>query len=256
MRKPTTFIKIRTMVETEDKIFGRKFVERLVSEDPRLVPQLVSLEERFKDPFVDIEHFIENWWAIPVIARRQGDPPYEYFKGPMWKRKSPLAGRGMVNHGMIDIKYRRTPSNFWFESRWAKDVDFTHLFGEWVELSNPEIGMLHVFTDVELDFLSGQEEGMSFEAGSFGGPFKPGIANIGWAMAFGGAYAAEVDVARLREAHFPLKEFGDVIVVQVTEKLSDVVDDFPYFSARRAELKRLFRPSLFWIEDEPTLKVR
>lgn len=251
MGKPKVLVTIDTLTETEDKNFGRKFMEILMNQDQRLVPELVSWEERFKDSFVDIDHFVANWWAMPVTVKTEGEPEWHRFWGPMWKRKSSLASRGMIIHGLIDIKYQRTPSDIWFQSRWAKDVDWIHLFEEWVALSMPESGMLHVFTEVELDFLCDQEKGLAFEAGTFGSPAKPGIPNIGWAMAYGESHAAEVDVARIEQAGFPVREVGGAIIVQVTEKLSDVVDNFAYFSKRRAELKQLFRPDLFLIKDEP-----
>ena len=86
---------------------------------------------------------------------------------------------------------------------------------------------------------------MSFRVGSFGGLAKPDLPSMGWAMAYGTTYAAEVDVARIREGGFPVDEFDGVTIVRVTDKLSDVVDDFEYFSRRRAQLKSLFRPGLF-----------
>lgn len=64
-----------------------------------------------------------------------------------------------------------------------------------------------------------------------------------------------VDAARIRAAGFAVEELEDVIVVRVTDGLSDVVDDFERFSRRRAELKALFRPDLFWIREEPDQRV-
>lgn len=40
---------------------------------------------------------------------------------------------------------------------------------------------------------------------------------------------------------------------RVTGSIFDIVDDFPKFSHRRAELKSLFRPEMFLIADEPAL---
>lgn len=70
-------------------------------------------------------------------------------------------------------------------------------------------------------------------------------------MAFGADHATDFDAARIRAGGFPVDEIDDVTIIRVTDKLSDVVDDFDYFSRRRAELKSLFRPGLFWITEEP-----
>lgn len=255
MPKPTTVISIDTYSETEAEEFGRSFIQSLCEEDKRLVPEWLSTTESYKDPFLGIDDFLANWWAIPVKTTVDGQSRPDSFDGLFWKRKSALASRGMVNHGITDLWYHKNPSGLWFECRWAKDVDFNHLFESWVALSRPDIGMLHVFTEPEL-YWQDYAADTSFRVGSFGGRAKPGLPNIGWAMAFGAGHAAEVDAARIRAAGFLVDEHGGVIVVRVTEKLTDVVDDFERFSRRRAELKALFRPDLFWIKDEPSERTR
>lgn len=85
---------------------------------------------------------------------------------------------------------------------------------------------------------------------------KPGLPNIGWAMAYGKAYESEIDATRIRAAGFSVEQQDGVSVVRVTENLSDVADDFEKFSRRRAELKSLFRPDLFWITEEPPCSAR
>jgi hypothetical protein len=251
MAKPTILISIDTSAETEAESFGRAFIQSLCDEDKRLVPEWVSTSERYKDPFLGIDDFLTHWWAIPVKTTVDGQSRPDSFDGPFWKRKSSLASRGMVNHGITDLWYHKHPSGLWFECRWAKDVDFKHLFDAWVQLSHPEIGMLHVFTEPELHWQDYAAD-TSFRVGSFGGPAKPGLPNMGWAMAYGKDYAAEVDVARIRAAGFAVDERDGVTIVRVTDSLNDVVDDFECFSRRRAELKALFRPDLFWIKQEPS----
>lgn len=250
MSKPAILISIETCLETTTKDFGRSFIQSLCDQDVRLVPEKLSTTESYKDSFRGIDDFLINWWAIPEEVRIDGRFSRMAIQGPSWKRKAALAGRGMVEHGFVNQKNIRIPSILWFECRWDKDVAFDHLFEAWIRLSHPDIGMLHLFTDAERASLQ-SSAGNSFAVGSFGGPAKPGLPNIGWAMAYGGDYAAEVDVARIENAGFPVREVGGAIVVRVTEKLSDVIDDFATFSRRRAELKRFFRPGLFWIEEEP-----
>lgn len=255
MSKPAVLITIDTSAETETESFGRAFIQSLCDEDKRLVPEWLSTSESYKDPFLGIDDFLANWWAIPVKTMVDGQSRPDSFDGPFWKRKSSLAGRGMVNHGLTDIGYHKYPSTIWFECRWAREVDFNHLFEVWVALSHPDIGMLHLFTDIERRKDQSEEESW-FETGSFGGPAKPGLPNMGWAMAYGAGYASEVDATRIRAAGFLVDERDGVTMVRVTEKLNDVVDDFEHFSRRRAELKALFRPDLFWIKEEPSERAR
>lgn len=255
MPKPTILISIDTNAETETVAFGRSFIQSLCDEDKRLVPEWVSTTESYKDPFLGIDDFLVNWWAIPVKTTVDGQSRPDSFDGPFWKRKSSLASRGMVNHGITDLWYHRHPSGLWFECRWAKDVDFNHLFNAWVQLSHPDIAMLHVFTESELQWEDHKSD-RSFKMGVISGGPQQGLPNMGWAMAYGKEYTAEVDAARIKAAGFLVDERDGVTVVRVTEKLNDVVDDFERFSRRRAELKALFRPDLFWIKDEPSERAR
>lgn len=250
MGKPSVLISLETVCETESKDFARRFMQGLIDTSPRLTPELVSTDEQFKDSFNSLDDFVDEWWAIPTTSHTDGRLIGDSFWGPHWKRKSALASRGMVTHGLINLKGERTPSSLWFEARWQPQVGFDDLFEDWVELSKPSVGSLHLFTDSERQQSQGGAAA-SFAAGSFGGPAKPGIPNIGWAMAYGSDYAAEVDVTRIKAAGFPVDDREGIVIVRVTENLSDVVDNFAHFSRRRAELKAMFRPDLFWIKDEP-----
>jgi len=175
-----------------------------------------------------------------------------YFRGPFWRRKSKLPSRGYVNHGLIDIENKKSSSRIWYECKWSKDVNFDHLFHQWATHLQADVAMLHLFTDPELRKPQTEDE-RDFELGVFGGAFQPGLPNIGWAMAYGKSYAKDVDVSRIRAAGFDVEEGDGVSIVRVTEKLSDVIDNFAHFSQRRAELKALFRSSLFWIKEEPVI---
>jgi hypothetical protein len=165
MPKQTMLISIETNKDTVSKDFGRSFIQSLCDEDPRLVPEKLSETENYKDPYLGVEDYLENWWAVPTELRLDGVLTAEYFEGRAWKRKSALAGRGMVEHGRITSKNMKIPGYFWFESRWARDVDFDHLFETWVGLSCCEIGMLHLYTDAERKIYD-SGAGSSFKVGS------------------------------------------------------------------------------------------
>jgi hypothetical protein len=252
MSKPSILISISTKTPTETRAFGQSFMTSLYDTDLRLVPELVSTSEQFGDPYVSLDHFLDDWWAMRIQTFENDRSTGERIGGPLWKRKSALASRGMVNHGFLNLKGRYVPSTLWFESRWDKKTDFETLFRAWIALAKPNIGMLHLFTDVERATLK-NENGRLFQVGSFGGPARPGIPNIGWAMAYGEEYASEVNVDAIRTAGFPVDQIENAVIVRVTESLADVVNDFPLISKKRSELRRLFRHDLFWMKDEPEI---
>jgi hypothetical protein len=70
-------------------------------------------------------------------------------------------------------------------------------------------------------------------------------------MHYGLDLAHLVNEPALSAAGFPLEPLNDGWLVRVTETLGDLVDDFPAFSRRRAEMKRIFPSGTFVIEDEP-----
>lgn len=251
MPKPNVLISLRATLLTESKEFGRSFMQALLNEDIRLEPELVSLSERFKDPYVHLENFLEKWWAVHAKMYSDGRYSGESYWGPTWRRRSNIASRGMINHGLVNIDHERTASTLWFESRWDNEIKFEALFSRWVALAKPNVGMLHMFTERELCSIRG---GLSsaFAVGTFGGPAKPGIPDAGWAMAYGNGYAQDVDVDLLRHAGFLVEIIEDVIVVKITEKLSDVLDDYEHFNSRRDELKKLFRPGFFRDKNDPS----
>jgi len=251
MARPNVLISIEATKETEVRSYGAQFMQSLLDEDPRLVPELVSTSERFRDPFVDLDTFVKDWWAIPIKTYVDDRLVGQRFGGPHWKRRSALANRGMVAHGLTNLKGQRTPSTLWFQSRWDRSVDFFHLFEAWVEQANPDIGMLHVFGNAEL-VEPRSNAATSFSVGSFGGKAKPGLPNMGWAMAYGTGFAHEVNFVGIENAKFPIHRVNDVVVVRITENLADVVENFHFFLKRRAELKQFFRSDLFWIREGPT----
>ena len=251
MPKPTVLISIQTTGDTTTPTFGRSFVQSLFDEDSRLIPEWLSLTENYKDPFRGIDDFLANWWALPVSVTFDGKAMPDRVEGTSWKRKSNLASRGMVNHGLVDMRNYKHTGNIWFESRWAVDVDFNHLFDVWLRMSKPELAIFHLFTEPELHWQD-ESADKSFRVGTLGGVANLGHPNIGWAMAFGKGYSHEVDVSRIKEAGFPVEEIGDTIVVRVTASIADVVNNFEFFSRRRAELKSIFRPGMFRIPREPS----
>lgn len=252
MTKPRVLISAQSQVDIAGQIFGRKFIEALCVE-PRLIPEQLGWAEEYTDPFLSIDDFVTNWWAMDASVWAEGEAKSYYFQGPDWRRRSKITSHGMVRHASVNNLNYRIPSLIWFEARWDPSIDFQQLFDAWLAIASMDVAMLHVFHGNEGNEgqFVGEENKRHFRLGSFGGRLKPGLPNIGWAMAYGAKYKDEVDVNRIRSAGFSVDELNGAVVVRVTEKLSDVINDFAEFSRRRALLKSMFRPDFFWIKDEP-----
>ncbi|WP_201766100.1 hypothetical protein, partial [Verminephrobacter aporrectodeae] len=117
---------------------------------------------------------------------------------------------------------------------------------------------MHLFTDIETrDDAFGTDEHAIVAADHFlAGPpaavlEDEGIPNLGWATFFGREYTKEIDAEKLRANGFAVEAIGDGHLVILTENIFDVADNFPLFSARRSELKKLLRPGFIRLTNEP-----
>ncbi|WP_237717301.1 hypothetical protein, partial [Cupriavidus basilensis] len=54
--------------------------------------------------------------------------------------------------------------------------------------------------------------------------------------------------------YFGIDEIGQGSLLVLTPRIFDEVDNFALFSTRRAEAKKLFRPGLFRITNEPRFR--
>lgn len=147
-----------------------------------------------------------------------------------------------------NIRNQIIPADIYLNSVFSEKIDWYQLFKVWCEIFPPQLGMLHYFTESEL--LPHQVNG-SFQIGSFNAALKPNVPNIGWAMFYGNEFAEKVDADRIASAGFPIGKMGDGYLVKVTENIREVRNNFPLFSRRRAELKKLFPEGFFLIQDEP-----
>ena len=264
--KPKTQITVRTKCETTAWDFGRRLLEILLEQDDKLCPELIATysEDGFRDKikFEDVKA-CEPYWAQILPHRAEGS----YFESPsdfLWRRRKVAKTDGIFNHTIKNMRNQIVPGQVFMTSTWHKGIDLGILCRDWCEHMKPQLGMTHVLTeserfelpdvnllectDEEARFVGGW---IGFRLGSFGAAFKPEIPNIGWAMFYGDEFANDVDYEAISVAGFPIEKIGDGYLVQVTESIHDVVNDFAHFSKKRAELKALFRDDMFLIKDEP-----
>ncbi len=266
--KLETQITIRTKRETASWDFGRRFIDILLEQRDKMRPELIApySEDGFRDriKFEDIES-CEPYWAQPYVSRPQGS----YIEGHsdfLWRRRKVVKTDGLFAHTSKNIKSQIVPGKIYMTSAWHKTVNWAGLFRDWCEHMKPQIGMAHVLTGPEMfelpkyNLLECTDEEAQFEGGwsdfrlgSFGAALKPEIPNIGWAMFYGDEFAKDVDYEAISATGFPIEKIGNGYLVQVTEDINDVVNDFAIFSKKRAELKSLFRDDLFMIKNEPVI---
>ncbi|WP_178124753.1 hypothetical protein [Pseudomonas sp. Fl4BN1] len=246
---PYIQISIRTKLDTFNWQFGRELIRSLCEGEGPICPEQISNNpDRFIEPFVSIEE-CEAYWAAKGSMRVNGSL-IDFHDDFAWRRKKKIKCVGSIQHKTQNIKGNLVPGSVNFSSACNDKINWFSLFRLWCEIFSPQLGMLHKFDGVELDPKS---KNNSFQVGSFKAALKPEVSNIGWAMFYGDEFAEVVEADRIKAAGFPIEKIGSGYLVRVTENIQDVVNDFPLFSRRRAELKALFREGFFLIQDEPLI---
>jgi hypothetical protein len=238
-------ISIRTRVDTTELERGRALVALLDSHG--LTPEQVSFNpDKFKDDFLGDES-LERWWAAIATVRSQG----RSFEAPMpfaWRRKKVVRSSGYVRHRIYNHAGKLVPGSVSISAAWNTRIDWRMFFSELVRIFPPQIGMLHLFTSREIGRRGAWS---SFEIGSFGASLAPELHNIAWATYLGDEFSEEGDRAAMKREGFIVDEYANGYLVQVTASLEDLDRSFDLFSAKRAELKTLYRQGIFNIKDEP-----
>ncbi|MDR2637805.1 MAG: hypothetical protein LBB55_05645 [Zoogloeaceae bacterium] len=245
-------ITVKTKSNTTDWEVGERLVDSLEMGDGLLIPEQVSYynPDKFKDPFMG-KAACKDIWAVKGIIRSGNSTPREFACDFAWRRKKALKCKGYVVHTMKNIYLKTVPGRINFHSACSEKVDWYSLFKTWCGIFPPQLGMLHIFSEPELEFkVAGSD---SFQIGSFNAALKPDVPNAAWAMVYGDEFAEKVDAERIAAAGFPIEKIGNAWLVRVTENIQDVLDDFPRFSKRRAELKSLFPENFFLIKKEPVI---
>ena len=250
-QKNEATINFVTRHDTTTEEFYRSFMELLTVRYPQLAPEFFGGDPRCKMPFVGIEEG-RRLWAMP--GKLSGPDGESVWIGQSHlKRKSKIKNLITVNQPNED-KFGK--SILGLLSMWVapdKKLDWWGLFRDLTALFRPILGRMHIFVGPENGGFSFNSPQMRFWAGPNQPEMKEGLTNLGWANVFGDEYTGEVDEAALRAHGFVVEEFGGRKLFRVTESIFDILNDFPAFSRRRAELKGLFRSGLFRITEEPVM---
>ncbi|QSB45844.1 hypothetical protein IDJ81_07120 [Tsuneonella flava] len=267
-------IKVQTHADLTSWTVGEKILSPLF-EDGRLVPErAATFGEVSASHGFDVDGIMEcrAHWASQAVMRANGTSdvfPEDFH----WRRRKVAKSQGYVSFAETNARGKKIPARVLLQSQYRKEIDWAGLFVNWCDIATPFAAILHPLTAQDSPRKNNKDVGnysydedvyqqawSRFLGGEFYCEFRAGelnslvsgLTNLGWGSFFGGDFSTEVDEAKIVAAGFPVRKIGDGYLVQVTENISDVLDDFALFSKRRAELKSLFRDGLFMIKDEPT----
>jgi hypothetical protein len=246
-------LKFITHKDTAMPAFGRELLDILVNRHPLLAPELYDIrpEQECRKPFEGIDQAVQAWAGHGIIHYPEGDA--EVIWPNYIKRKSKVKYYAVVNHTSKNKFGNPILGLFGITLALDKKSNWLQIFRDIVHIVEPVLARAHIFTDIEIKGYAFGSPQKVFWAGPSQPEMRDGLTNLAWANVFSEEYASEVNEAALRAHGYAVEDVGAGKLFAVTDNIFDVVDDFPKFSARRAELKSLFRPGLFRITDEPSI---
>ena len=238
---------IATANDTSDWRYGQRFLETLIATDKRLTPKIINHNAKYEN----ISSCRPFWAARKMVTGPAGT--LELIMPFHWKRNSTLKSSGTADFAKRNIAGKLNCGGINILSDFDGKTDWLKLFKTTCELMEPVGGVLHLLTEPEIR-RHPQIQGITspyylpVQSDVFEAQKMP---NIAWATYFGEPLRKEVDAEKLRAHGYYVEELAGGYLILMSEKLSDLVDDFWTFSQRRAELKKLFRPGFFRIAEEP-----
>lgn len=233
-------ISIRTRADTHDWPVGDAMIGALSSNSVLVPEQLSHNPDRYSNPRMDMSCFRECWASVAQL--RVNGSMFEFHQDFCWRRKRLVRSSGCLQHKKVNVKGQVVPGSLDFEADWTESVDWAGLFREWCGIIPPQLGMLHVFSRLELDLI---DRNGNFAIGSFGPALDPKVPGLGWAMFFGDEFSKQVDPLLIAESGFPLIRMGGGYLVCVTKDLGDVVGDYSGFAERRRHLESILPVGMF-----------
>ncbi|WP_409524699.1 hypothetical protein [Nitrincola sp. MINF-07-Sa-05] len=273
--KNSLIVNIQTLNDIQSWEVGEQILRPVFSVE-KLKPQRVAtFGEVTKKHGFDVEALSDckAHWAKKAAMRVNG-VQRDILEDFNWKRAVVAKSQGSVTFPSTNMKNIQLSGGLFFESQFRNEIDWSGIFTTWCSVLSPYAAILH--PGINLDQSAQRKRDVRkysfeeeitrnawsrFSTGIFHCEFRAGdlnslvsgFTNLGWASFFGGNFVEEVDEAVISAAGFPIQRVGGGYMVQVTDDISDVINDFPTFSERRAKLKSLFRDGLFLINDEPNI---
>jgi hypothetical protein len=237
---------VNTDAVTTDWSVGKEVLSAFAEADMRLIPETLHRWETRIGEFETVEQ-CEPDWAMMAQGRAHGSM-HEFPIGLGWRRKKTVKYQAEIDHSQTNALGRWNGGKLSVYASPHKVVDWLPVFRRVCGAMMPTFGLLHYFTDIEdLNLKSGTPEN-DFSGGH---DFGKGIPNIAWATFLGAKYAHEIRAEQIAESGFAIEKLGDGYLIRVTDNINDLAENFPYFSQRRAALKRLFRDDFFLVKNEP-----
>ncbi len=239
MSKKSLFMSFSTMKDTTQWSVGKELLDAFANTDKRLVPEHLFQWSVKLGNFETVNACQKHWVTIGQI-RSQGSMS-EFPVGLRWKRQRTAKYEAEMKHTQRNKRGRLVAGSFDYYGVYHKKINWNEFFEKLCKILEPSHAMLHNYVVPEMNNWSL----WTSRAAELG--------NLSHSCLLPETLVDETLAKTITDAGFPIQKFGEGYLLQVTEDLHDVVNDFPMFSARRAKLKSLFPDDYFQIKNEPEI---
>lgn len=256
-------VEVKIGVATEKYIHDKRFSDILFKE---ILADTLELEPdvlgwRFNAQPFTLEAVRTKWGENKLIAINHETNEETWGLEPVqWYRDAPPAGYGGVSFTAINQKgsLNRGCVNATFD--YPSGRDWLGALEHLCQGFSAYFGYVHLVTQSERvgELVIGGPPGRKEEYRiSSTAPFPyighegPVLSNLGWATFLDQPFIDEALWAKIAEADYQVERIGSGGIIRLTDQMTDLIDDYPAFSNRRAQLKQMFPPDLFRIKDEP-----
>lgn len=181
---------------------------------PKLKPEFADSTEPLNTKILTLEDALPIWMS-------------DWF---FWKRKTAPKAEGAVlgktRFGYCDLK---------FEFAHDANSNMDAFFKAMAIAAGAEFGYLHIMSKNEFNRpLATHEAAYGFRMGAFGRFLSEKWANLGWATIFGPQQSIILPLEALTDAGFTIERWeGGVIQLKLTPNITDIINDYDFFEARR-----------------------
>jgi hypothetical protein len=222
-KKKYVLLSLVTRKKLTKEPYGGNVLSLFYNQYPMLAPQYANFYEPINKPINTVNEALAYWEDEEFLCRR----------------KNSIVGWWNIGPDRIEVNRIK------LEYNWSPQIDWFKLFQELIAITEAYFGYVHIFTDKEIEPAAVGSAINAFLIGAAGFHLKKGIPNLGWGHYFGEEYVKEINLPLLQQHGFDVQKFGEGYLFHITDKLSDVINDYDHFNERRKLLKSLFRPDLF-----------
>jgi hypothetical protein len=219
--------------DVSDASFGKAYFDAVTSKAPTLTPIRCGNTEPLTQVFSDkpLDEILAEYWEDMFL----------------WKSsRSKTAGIWSMGAG------KRHSSLFIYGA--VKSLDPRPFIELYKTLAKPfapvDFGYVHLLTDAEWNACraNAREVLSPFNSGIGTAHLSRCIPNLPWGAVFGSAYISLIGLDRLLSAPAPVVErwAEDLIYVQVTENINDLVSSYEDFDIKRNAIKAHLGDNLFF----------